>query len=155
MIHPHAVLREVAKPVMDFDASLKSLVSDMFETMDAYRGVGLAAPQVGVGLRVLVVGYKKHRFEIINPEIVSGSGSATDEEGCLSLPGINCHMTRFARLHVRGFSAVGRPIVMREKGFLARILQHEIDHLNGILIIDNGIPVSEAPSDLDDVVAKT
>ena len=141
LAYPHEVLRDIAKPVLVFDTALKNLVSDMFETMDAYRGVGLAAPQVGVCQRVLVVGYKKHHFEIVNPEIVSASGEAVDEEGCLSLPGVTLNVTRHMRIHVKGFSAVGRPIVLREKGFLARILQHEIDHLNGVLIIDKGTPV--------------
>jgi peptide deformylase len=142
LYHPHPVLRDVAAPVGAFDSELKDLVSDMFETMDDYRGVGLAAPQVGISLRLLVVSYKKNRFEIVNPEIVSASGEAWDEEGCLSLPGVTLDMKRYARIHVRGFSAVGRPVAMREKGFLARILQHEIDHLNGVLIIDNGLPVA-------------
>lgn len=141
LYHPHPVLRDIAAPVDAFDSDLKDLVSDMFETMDEYRGVGLAAPQVGMSSRILVVSYKKHRFEIVNPEIVSASGEAWDEEGCLSLPGVTLNMKRYARIHVKGFSVVGRPIVVREKGFLARILQHEIDHLNGVLIIDNGLPV--------------
>jgi peptide deformylase len=142
--HPNAVLRDIAVPVSDCDSDLKTLVSDMFETMDSYRGVGLAAPQVGVGLRVLVVSYKKHRFALINPEIVSASGEAWDEEGCLSLPGVTLNVKRYARIHVRGLSVVGRPIVMREKGFVARIIQHEMDHLNGVLIIDNGLPLETA-----------
>jgi peptide deformylase len=87
------------------------------------------------------VGYKKHHFEIINPEIISMSGESVDEEGCLSLPGVTLNVTRHTRIHVKGFSAVGRPVVLREKGFLARILQHEIDHLNGVLIVDKGTPV--------------
>lgn len=148
LAYPHEVLRDIAKPVMAFDADIKTLVADMFETMDAYRGVGLAAPQVGVSLRILVVGYKKHHFEIINPEIISASGEAIDEEGCLSLPGVTLNMTRYARIHVKGFSAVGRPVVLREKGFLARILQHEIDHLNGVLIIDKGVPVVAVQEDV-------
>jgi peptide deformylase len=138
VLHPAPILRQIAKPVLTFDAGLRTLVADMFETMDAYRGVGLAAPQIGVGLRVLVVGYKKHRFEIINPELVSATGEALDEEGCLSLPGINVDVLRQVRVHVKGFSAVGRPVVIREQGFLARIIQHELDHLNGVLIIDKG-----------------
>lgn len=147
LAYPHEVLRDIAKPVLAFDTALKDLVADMFETMDAYRGVGLAAPQVGVSMRVLVVGYKKHHFEIINPEIISVSGEAVDEEGCLSLPGVTLNVTRHTRIHVKGFSAVGRPVVLREKGFLARILQHEIDHLNGVLIVDKGTPVVSIQED--------
>lgn len=148
VLYPDPVLREIASPVTVFDATLQTLVSDMFETMDDYRGVGLAAPQVGVGLRVLVVGYKKHRFEIVNPELVAASGEAVDEEGCLSLPGVNVDVSRYVRVHVKGFSAVGRPIVVREKGFVARIIQHELDHLNGVLIIDKGpVKADHTPAD--------
>lgn len=136
--HPAPILRQVAAPVSVFDSELRNLVADMFETMEASRGVGLAAPQVAVSLRVLVVGYKQHRFEIVNPVVVSRSGEEWDEEGCLSLPNITCRVQRATKVYVKGFSAVGRPIVVREKAYLARILQHEIDHLDGILIIDKG-----------------
>ena len=144
LIHPHPILRQVAEPVTDFGRPVLSLVRNMFDTMIKMKGVGLAAPQVGIGLRLVVVGYKQHQMALINPTIVAQSGEEWGEEGCLSLPDVNVVVPRSTRITVTAHTPSGRPIQLNSLGgYVARIIQHEMDHLNGILIIDKG----EAPHD--------
>jgi peptide deformylase len=138
------VLRQKARRVRKFDAALRELVADMFETMHAASGVGLAAPQVGVSLRLFVVeipadeeaGTPARQYVLCNPEIVKAVGEETEEEGCLSLPGYVGEVTRAAVVTVKGFDDNGKAVRVRGEGLLARALQHELDHLDGILFID-------------------
>lgn len=131
------VLREPGKPVTDFDRRLRSLRDDMVETMYAAPGVGLAGPQVGISLRLFVFddGESGPLF-VANPALVDGEGSVQDEEGCLSIPGPYAETERFSRITCRGQDLDGAPFEMTGEGLLARIFQHETDHLDGRLYID-------------------
>jgi peptide deformylase len=136
-----AVLHARARPVERFDEELHALLSDMTETMYAAPGVGLAAPQIGVPLRVCVidvtVGKKSGELhEIVNPEMVVCEGIQMEEEGCLSLPGFNATVVRPTRAVVRGFDRDGKPKTIDGTGLLARALQHELDHLDGAIFVD-------------------
>lgn len=135
------VLRAKAAPVTVFDEALAAFVEEMFRAMYAHGGVGLAAPQVGRSERVLVVDASERRdgseaFVLINPEILEAEGTAVGEEGCLSIPGVTADVERSARVIVAGLTPEGEPVRVQGAELLARVLQHEIDHLNGILFID-------------------
>jgi peptide deformylase len=132
------VLRQPARPLEDFDRSLRRLVEDMFETMYEAPGVGLAAPQVGISLRFFVYddGKTTGRRFLANPEILERVGEQTHDEGCLSIPGPYHPTTRAMRVRVRGQDLEGRPVEVEGEGLVARILQHETDHLDGVLFID-------------------
>jgi peptide deformylase len=133
----HPVLRQKAKRVTQFDKSLERLVEDMFETMRVAPGVGLAAPQIGVSLRVLVAEYEDEQVALVNPEIVKKAGEVRGTEGCLSIPGyVGENILRAEMVIVKGRDPRGREKRIRKEGWFARILQHEIDHLDGILFID-------------------
>jgi peptide deformylase len=137
------VLETAAEPITEFDTpELHALVADMWETMYSAKGVGLAAPQVGVSKRLTVidvsVGEKEsEKLVLINPEIVVKTGSQTGEEGCLSIPGFREPVTRSEKVSVRAKNAEGETIEVEGEELLARALQHEIDHLNGILFISH------------------
>jgi peptide deformylase len=132
------ILRQKAKRVTRFDASIKRLVDDMIETMHAANGVGLAAPQVAQSLRILVAEYEDRLEVLINPEIVKASGEQIGTEGCLSIPGyIGENIKRSMMVIVKGRDVHGKEVRVRADGFFARILQHEIDHLDGILYLDH------------------
>jgi peptide deformylase len=137
------VLETAAEPITQFDTpELHALVADMWETMYSAKGVGLAAPQVGVSKRLTVidvsVGEKENeKLVLINPEIVVKTGSQTGEEGCLSIPGFREPVTRSEKVSVRAKNAEGETIEVEGEELLARALQHEIDHLNGILFISH------------------
>lgn len=140
------VLRQKAQAVVTFDAELRALVADMRETMKAYEGVGLAANQIGIALRLLVIDVpiedeSRVQFTIVNPVITGRSGSESGEEGCLSIPGIYEDVTRSARLHVSGQDEHGAPFELDAQGFLARAIQHEVDHLDGVLFVDRLSPL--------------
>jgi peptide deformylase len=140
------VLRTKAQPVTSFDGELRQLIADMFETMTAYDGAGLAAVQVGVPLRVFVVDVPQDdgtraRHVIANPELSDRSGEETAEEGCLSIPGIYEDVTRSAHVMVRGQDEHGKPVSVEASGFLARAMQHETDHLDGVLFVDRLSPL--------------
>ena len=137
------VLRQEAAPVGSFGPELESLVEDMFETMYHADGVGLAAPQIGIGQRVLVVDVRDEddpesgRYALVNPEIVAHSSSIEKAtEGCLSIPGLEDVVARPASVEVRGFDPSGAEVRISAAGLLARALQHEIDHLDGVLFLD-------------------
>ena len=135
-----AVLHAHARPVESFDDRLHALLSDMTETMYAAPGIGLAAPQIGVSLRVCVidvtVGKKSGELhEIVNPEMVLCEGIQMEEEGCLSLPGFNATVVRPTRAVVRAFDREGKAKTIEGTGLLARALQHELDHLDGLLYV--------------------
>jgi peptide deformylase len=139
------VLREPAAPVEELDDELRTLISDMFDTMYAQEGVGLAAPQVGLGHRIIVVDPRDPEvepFALVNPAIVEVSEETEKgEEGCLSLPGLKDIVERPARCVVDGLDREGRPVHIAAEGLLARILQHEVDHLDGVLFIDRVSPL--------------
>jgi len=135
---PDPVLRKKAKKIRVIDGSIKRLIADMIETMHAAPGVGLAAPQVGVSLRVIVFNVPDgDDMAMINPEIVRRKGEQPVEEGCLSYPGYMAQFKRSETVTVKGFDPDGREIRIKAEGLLAEILQHEIDHLNGMLFLDH------------------
>ncbi|TMK47518.1 MAG: peptide deformylase [Actinobacteria bacterium] len=131
------VLREKARPVERFDGTLRRLVDDMLETMYAAPGVGLAAPQVGVSLRLFVYDDGEgNTGAVANPELSDLEDEETRDEGCLSIPGPFYPTDRSLRATLRGLDAEGRPLELRGEGLLARIFQHETDHTQGVLYID-------------------
>lgn len=131
------VLREPAKPVGTFDDAMRALIDDMFETMYAAPGVGLAANQVGIGKAFFVYDDREdHTGFVANPELSQLEGEETFEEGCLSIPGPYHDTVRAERVRLRGLDRNGEPIEIRAEGLLARIFQHETDHLRGMLYID-------------------
>lgn len=130
------ILKAKAKPVGKFDAKLKQFMKNMAETMYAKEGVGLAAPQIGVSLRIVVIDVGEGLIELINPEIVKSAGSGTFREGCLSVPEIMGDVKRYSEVKVEGLDSLGKKITVKGSGLLAICLQHEIDHLDGILFID-------------------
>ncbi|MBI2836566.1 MAG: peptide deformylase [Chloroflexi bacterium] len=135
---PDPVLRQKAKKVRFFDASLKRLIADMRETMHAAPGVGLAAPQVGVPLRVAVIGMPEEAdIILINPQIVRKTGERVVSEGCLSIPGYVGEIKRGLSITVKALNAEGKEIRVKGEDLLAQALEHEIDHLNGVLYIDH------------------
>lgn len=139
--YPHPTLRYPAKPIARVDADLKRLVGEMFDIMYEHRGVGLAANQVNLPVRLFVAnpsGEKETGPELvfINPVIQRATGSAEAEEGCLSLPGINATVKRNKTVRINAYGIDGSEINTDVDGFLARIIQHELDHLDGVLFID-------------------
>jgi len=135
------VLREKAKPVKNINKNVLKLLDNMSDTMYSNKGVGLAAPQIGVSKRVIVVDAGEGLVELINPEVREASGKEIDVEGCLSVPGLMGEVKRAARVVVRGLNREGREVKIEASGFFARILQHEIDHLDGILFIDKAVKI--------------
>lgn len=133
------ILRKVARPVRDINEAIQKLAEDMMAAMEALEGVGLAATQVGVLDRVIVVNPKEGRepFTLINPEIISREGEDILEEGCLSIPGLREKVKRSHRVLVKGRDLNGKEMSLEGEGLVARILEHEVDHLNGILFIDH------------------
>jgi peptide deformylase len=169
---PEPVLRRKARPVGEFDAELQELIEDMIDTMRAAPGVGLAAPQVEDSRRVIVVEYaeedeaepdepaepieprpepKPRLFVLVNPEIVKASEETVlGVEGCLSIPGVVGEVERNQSIQVRGLNRRGRPIKVKAEGWLARIFQHEVDHLNGVLFPDRALRVwRPEPEDIE------
>jgi len=151
---PDGVLRKKAHKVTNFDKDLTTLVDDMFETMRKAPGVGLAAPQVGISQKVIVVEYaedeekKPKSFAVINPEIIKTSAETElGIEGCLSIPNLVGEVERFSAVVVKGFNQMGKPVKIKANGWLARIFQHEIDHLDGILFTDRATRVWQPPQE--------
>ena len=145
-IYGDPALRTRAAEVAGADDTLRALVQDMRDTMKAYNGVGLAANQVGVLQRVLVLDVPvddEHRAQwtFVNPVIESRSGSETGEEGCLSIPGVWEDVGRSQKIRVRAMDEWGKPLEMELEGFAARALQHEVDHLDGVLFVDRLSPL--------------
>ncbi len=148
---PAPVLRRKARPVTTFDKNLQILIDDMIETMREAPGVGLAATQVGISERLIVVEYadppdedgeelppvKPKLYVMANPEIVKTSGEKVlGVEGCLSIPGLVGEVERFSTIQVKGLNRNGKPMKIKVQGWLARIFQHEIDHINGVVFPD-------------------
>jgi peptide deformylase len=151
---PDPVLRRKARPVSKFDKDLRTLIDDMVETMREAPGVGLAAPQIGLSERLLVIEYyereedeeneeaPKKVWAVINPEIVKASEEMVmGVEGCLSIPGLLGEVERHAEVQIKALNRHGKPMKVKAKGWLARIFQHEIDHLNGVLFTDRAARV--------------
>lgn len=137
-----AVLREPATPVEVFDDDLRIFIADLYETMDTALGVGLAANQVGVARRVAVIDADDRRFVMINPRIVeSGAATAAAEEGCLSIPDAFAEVTRPEQVVLEAQDEKGEPYRLELTGLVARAVQHEIDHLDGVLFIDHLSPL--------------
>ncbi len=148
---PDPVLRRKARPVTRFDTDLQSLVDDMIETMREAPGVGLAAPQLGFPERVIVVEYvedeededaPKKLYVMVNPEIKEFSEETElGIEGCLSVPGLQGEVERSLKVTVRGRTRRGQPMKVKAKGWMARIFQHEVDHLDGVVFTDRATKV--------------
>jgi peptide deformylase len=137
------MLRRHAKPVTAVTPEIKAIIADMVETMYDEVGIGLAAPQVGISLRLIVVADEEGRGTqtLVNAEIVERGGTATAEEGCLSIPGIYAPVTRSEWVRVQAQDEEGRPLSIRAEGLRARVFQHEMDHLDGVLFVDRLEPV--------------
>ena len=139
IFYPDPRLRKVSEPVTQFDSSLADLTKRMFELMRLEKGVGLAAPQVGVNLRLFVAnatGKPEDDRVIVNPVLHDAEGSELDEEGCLSLPKIRTEVDRATKIRLQGQDLDGKPYELHGEDFEARVWQHETDHLNGIMLID-------------------
>lgn len=138
-IAPDPVLRQKAKRIRNIDISLERLIDDMLETLPAASGVGLAAPQVGISLQLAVIWLPEEEEPIVlvNPEVIRKSGERTVEEGCLSIPGYRGEITRAASVTVKARDRKLKEFRLKATGLLAQALEHEIDHLNGILYIDH------------------
>jgi peptide deformylase len=137
-------LRRRAAPVGEVTPEVRATIADMTETMYDEVGIGLAAPQVGISLRLIVVADEDGRGvqALLNPAIVDRGGEATGEEGCLSIPGVFAPVTRSAWVKIEAQDVNGGPLAIRATGLRARVLQHEIDHLDGVLFIDRVDPVT-------------
>jgi len=141
LTYPEPLLKELSRPLAEVDAETKALISDMLETMYNAPGIGLAAPQVGVLKRVIVLDIdsregERHPLALVNPEIVKSSGETSYEEGCLSVPEYTAEIVRAEQVTVKGLDAEGGSVVIEADGLLAIALQHEIDHLDGVLFVD-------------------
>ncbi len=148
--YPAPVLKKISVPVTEVTEDITKLLEDMAETMYAEPGVGLAAPQVGQSIRALVVdvgieqedgSFESNLYSLINPEIVSREGEIEWEEGCLSIPEFTIKMTRAAKIHIKALDKFGKPMEFDAEGLFAVALQHEIDHLDGKLLVDNISPL--------------
>ena len=136
---PDERLRKVAKPVEEVNAEIQRIVDDMFETMYAEEGIGLAATQVDIHQRIIVIDVSENRDErlvLINPELLEKSGETGIEEGCLSIPGFRALVPRKEKVTVKALDRHGKEFTLDADGLLAICIQHEIDHLNGILFVD-------------------
>ena len=136
---PNEVLRKKCKPVSKVNASIRQLLDDMAETMYAAPGVGLAAPQVGIAKRIIVIDPQDEEtglYQLVNPEIVKAEGWVKGAEGCLSIPGYVGDVYRYEKVQVVALDRNGRKVYIDAEGWLARIFQHEIDHLEGVLYTD-------------------
>ncbi|PLS06502.1 peptide deformylase [Neobacillus cucumis] len=135
VIHPAEILEKTCKEIVNFDKKLARILDDMYDTMIEYDGVGLAAPQIGIDGRMAIVDIDDDHgtIEMINPRIIETSGEQTDPEGCLSFPGLYGEVTRPNFVKIDAFDRKGRKYTLEAEGFLARAIQHEIDHLDGIL----------------------
>lgn len=140
LIYPEENLAKVCEPVEKIDAELNKFIDDMFETMYEHEGIGLAAPQVDVLKRVITIdieGDKTNQIVLINPEVLEASGETGIEEGCLSIPGCRALVPRKEKLKVKALDREGKEFVLDADGLLAICIQHEIDHLNGVLFVDH------------------
>lgn len=135
-LYPDAVLRQKSLPINDVDGAVRDLMNGMAEIMYTYNGVGLAAPQVGMLQRIIIADIGEGLIALANPEILQKEGEGRLEEGCLSLPDIQVDVARSQSIFVRGLNREGKEVQHELSDLMARVIQHEIDHLNGVLIID-------------------
>jgi len=135
LIYPDSILRKLAQPIENIDGRVKDIADRMAEIMYANKGIGLAAPQVGISRQIIIVDIGQGLRALINPEIVGGEGESVMEEGCLSLPTIEVPVKRMEKVFIRGRNLESKEVSLELFGFPGRVYQHEIDHLNGILII--------------------
>ena len=138
-VYPDPILKLKSEPLTDFGPETQRLFDDMIQTMYVEDGVGLAAPQIGISKRILIASPNAKEGEeqvIVNPEILESSGRATGAEGCLSLPGVSGEVARAKKIKLRYQDRTGQTHTVELKDFFARIIQHEMDHLEGILLID-------------------
>lgn len=141
--YPDSILRNDTEPVVNFDEDLRELLIEMQKAMFEYDGVGLAAPQIGFSRKIAIVYYEEKLYTIINPEIVDSSGTESGEEGCLSFPGIYGSVIRPEKVTIKCQDDKGNEQVLEAEGFLARAFCHEVDHLNGVLLIDHFTPMKK------------
>ncbi len=137
-LYGNPVLKLRADPILHIDKDIEHLAEGMVEVMDQYVGVGLAAPQVGVSKRLIIVGVEENEkpITLVNPEITFRSGLGEKDEGCLSLPGVSVPLKRAEKIRIAGTDLDGKPVEIEAEGLVARAFQHEIDHIDGILITD-------------------
>lgn len=135
--YPHAMLRQQCEPIAQVDDAIRCLAADMVQTMTAMQGVGLAAPQIGQPLRLLVARVEAQEVRLANPRILAQEGEITLEEGCLSVPAVRAPVRRAQQVTVCGINMDGREETLTASDLLAVCLQHEIDHLNGVLFFDH------------------
>lgn len=143
VLYPDAVLRTVCEPVSAFDSTLRDIADEMLGLMRYHRGIGLAAPQVGLRHRLIVCGIEDQLFALTNFDIKDASEPRDFVEGCLSLPGVQVNVRRPERIRVTGYDVQGQRRSFGATGLWARVLQHELDHLNGVLICDYNHPPGE------------
>jgi len=143
-IWPDRVLRQRAEPIHELNEELVCLAQNMAETMYAQGGIGLAAPQVGFLWRLVTVDVGDGLLYLVNPELAAQEGEQRAEEGCLSIPGVRLDVARSQRLQLRAWDLRGREVCLEAEGLLARVLQHEVDHLNGVLILDRTSPLQRS-----------
>jgi peptide deformylase len=143
-IHPDPILRRVCEPVEQFDGWVSGVLGKMLDLMRTHGGIGLAAPQVGIARRMLVAEIEGQVVRLINPVITASTGFGRLVEGCLSLPEREVDIERPWEIEVLGFDSRGRKQEFRVSGLWARVIQHEIDHLNGVLICDHALPDAAA-----------
>jgi peptide deformylase len=146
------ILRKKARAVTEINERITILLDDMWETLEAHNGIGLAAPQVGVLRRVVVIdtGEDGVRLELINPKVLAESGTVEGEEGCLSLPGLVGAVIRPEKVTLEAQNRQGETVVVEGEGLLAKAIAHEIDHLEGVLFTDKALRVEELGADDDD-----
>ena len=135
------VLRKKAQNVAQIDHETRQVINDMIETLNNAQGVGLAATQVGILKRIMIIDLRKREkngklYRFVNPEFVEKKGSVKADEGCLSFPGITAEIKRYAQVRVKALDEKGADVVVEGEGILARALQHEMDHLDGVMIVD-------------------
>lgn len=140
-LYPNPALREQTQEIKNIDEEIKTLIQDMWDTMYEHDGIGLAAPQVGVAKKLVVVDYKGEKFVLINPVITEEEGEVRREEGCLSFPDIFEKVTSPEAMSVEYINEDGAKVSKELDGFLACVFHHEIDHLNGRLLIDRVTPI--------------
>ena len=143
-IFPDEVLREVCSPVDHFNGELEEIFREMLELMRANNGIGLAAPQVGITRRLFVCEIENRNLCLVNPLITVSAGESSLVEGCLSLPGVLAEVRRNEQVLVKGYDPGGKPKKFNTTGLWARVIQHENDHLNGILINDRGNVIEDS-----------
>jgi peptide deformylase len=135
------ILRKKARPVASVNRSIKRLAEDMLETMYKARGAGLAAPQIGRDIRLVVMDIGEGPLILVNPKLTSSEGSVVDVEACLSIPGVSGKVARAKRVFVEGLDLDGKTQLLEAEGFLARVIQHEVDHLDVVLFIDRATDI--------------